>query len=402
MQVAELEQQVAELKFDRTKWSKVSIGDIVRSVKVDADPQTSGLERYIAGEHMASGSLQLTSWGKIGEHYLGPAFHRYFKPGQVLFGSRRPYLKKVALADFEGICANTTLVLEPRDERISPELFPFIICSSPFLEHAIKKMRGSVNPYVNWSDLTDHELLLPTDQDQKRIADLLWAVEFVQRGYENAQIQLWATKQAFLKHEVIACEATPCEKLLLAKPRNGLSPKSHGDVTERDALSIGCVRNNGIDFEGAQKKTKFETAQADRFVVEDGDFLVVRGNGNRNLCGRGGLVVRCPRGVVFGDLLIRLRFDEKQILPELAAEIWNQDNVHRKLISRAKSTNGIYKINGQDILAHSIPVPPMSIQPHLLQSLNQSNEAQARISEHASRVKELRFKLDDDVWSVSA
>lgn len=179
MQLADIQADVAKLKFDRSKWSKVSIGAIVRSVKVDADPEASGLERFIAGEHMTSGSLRITTWGKIGDGYLGPAFHRYFKPGQVLFGSRRPYLRKVARVDFEGICANTTLVLEPMDERVSPELLPFIISSPSFLDHAIKMMRGSVNPYVNWSDLVHHELLLPTPSDQNRIADLLWAIEGV-------------------------------------------------------------------------------------------------------------------------------------------------------------------------------------------------------------------------------
>ena len=136
MKIADIEAALLELRLDRSKWARLTIGDIVRSVKKDADADESGLERYVAGEHMTSGNLRLSSWGTIGTGYLGPAFHRYFKAGQVLFGTRRPYLKKVALADFEGICANTTLVLEPRDERVLPELFPFILSAEPFLQHA--------------------------------------------------------------------------------------------------------------------------------------------------------------------------------------------------------------------------------------------------------------------------
>jgi type I restriction enzyme, S subunit len=86
----------------------VKFGDVVRQVKDKVDPKDSGLERYVAGEHMETDNLHIRRWGTIGDGYLGPAFHMRFKPGQVLYGSRRTYLRKVAVAEFEGITANTT------------------------------------------------------------------------------------------------------------------------------------------------------------------------------------------------------------------------------------------------------------------------------------------------------
>ena len=109
-------------------WRLVKFGDVVRQVKNKVDPDTSGLTRYIAGEHMDTDDLRIRRWGTIGEGYLGPAFNTYFKPGQVLYGSRRTYLRKVALAEFEGICANTTFVMESKDPKVLlPELLPFIM-----------------------------------------------------------------------------------------------------------------------------------------------------------------------------------------------------------------------------------------------------------------------------------
>ncbi len=101
-------------------WRVVRFGDVVRDVKVTVDPETSGLERYVAGEHMNTDDLHIRQWGTIGDGYLGPAFHRKFVKGQVLYGSRRTYLRKVAFADFDGICANTTFVLEPKDDGLLP------------------------------------------------------------------------------------------------------------------------------------------------------------------------------------------------------------------------------------------------------------------------------------------
>lgn len=137
-----------------TKHKTVKFGDVVRQVKDKVDPQTAGLERFVAGEHMDTDNLHIRRWGDVGAGYLGPAFHMRFKPGQVLYGSRRTYLRKVAIAEFEGITANTTYVIESKDpEVLLPDFLPFIMQTDSFNEHSIKQSKGSVNPYINFSDV---------------------------------------------------------------------------------------------------------------------------------------------------------------------------------------------------------------------------------------------------------
>ena len=160
-----------EVATTKAGWTAVAFGDVVRQVKDKVDPEESGLERYIAGEHMDTDDLRIRRWGAIGVDYLGPAFHMRFKPRHVLYGSRRTYLRKVALADFEGITANTTYVLESRDpDVLLPELLPFIMQTEPFHAHSKRESKGSVNPYVNFSDLASYEFLLPPLDEQRRIA----------------------------------------------------------------------------------------------------------------------------------------------------------------------------------------------------------------------------------------
>jgi len=159
-------------------WTQVAFGDVVRQVRNVVDPNESGLERFVAGEHMGTDDLRIRRWGVVGEGYLGPAFHMRFKPGHVLYGSRRTYLRKVAVADFEGITANTTFVIESRDSAILlPELLPFIMQTDSFHEHSIRESKGSVNPYVNFSDLTWYEFDLPPVEEQRRIVEVLGAAE---------------------------------------------------------------------------------------------------------------------------------------------------------------------------------------------------------------------------------
>jgi type I restriction enzyme S subunit len=157
-------------------WTRVRFGEVVRQVKTKVDPETAGIERYVAGEHMDTDDLRIRRWGEVGDGYLGPAFHMRFGPGQVLYGSRRTYLRKIAIADFEGICANTTFVLEPADpSKMLPEFLPFAMQADSFHEHSKRESKGSVNPYVNFSDLAWYEFALPPLDEQRHIIQVLRA-----------------------------------------------------------------------------------------------------------------------------------------------------------------------------------------------------------------------------------
>src|SRR4051794_15446093 len=131
---------------------------------------------------MDTDDLRIRRWGTVGDGYLGPAFHRHFRPGQVLYGSRRTYLRKVAVADFEGICANTTFVCEPSTDELTPAYLPYVMQADAFHAHSVRESKGSVNPYINWSDLTWYEFPLPPVERQLEIAAALHAGrEYVER-----------------------------------------------------------------------------------------------------------------------------------------------------------------------------------------------------------------------------
>lgn len=167
------EKQVAELNLDRSDWQLVKFGDIAIQQKQNVDRKNTELTRYVKGEHMHSEDLHLREWGELKDEYLGPAFIRKFEKGDILYGSRRTYLRKVVLAPFEGITSNTTFVIKANEEKIDKRLLPFIMLSEGFSQHSIKNSKGSVNPYVNWKDLSGYELLLPPKSIQLEIVELL-------------------------------------------------------------------------------------------------------------------------------------------------------------------------------------------------------------------------------------
>ena len=161
-------------------------GDVVREVKVNVNRTNNPYQYYVAGDHMDSEDLTIHRFGNFATDDVGPAFTRIFKPGQVLYGSRRTYLKKVAVADREGICANTTFVLESKDDSIfDNRLLPFLMLSEGFTQWSISHSKGSTNPYVLFSDLASYEFELPSIEQQRILADKLWAAYRLKESYKK-------------------------------------------------------------------------------------------------------------------------------------------------------------------------------------------------------------------------
>ena len=191
-------------------------GDVVHEVKINVDRDNNPYEFYIAGDHMDSEDLTIHRKGHFATDDVGPAFTRIFKPGQILYGSRRTYLKKIAVADFEGICANTTFVLETKDNCVFLQsLLPFIMLSDKFTEWSVSHSKGSTNPYVLFSDLASYEFELPSLEEQSILSKKLWAAYRLKESYKRL---LTATdemvKSQFIEMFSKCPSETPWYKLL--------------------------------------------------------------------------------------------------------------------------------------------------------------------------------------------
>lgn len=149
-------------------WRQVKFGDVVRLSKARSqDPLTDGLDRYVGLEHLEPGDLRIRSWGDVAD---GVTFTSVFQPGQVLFGKRRAYQRKVAVADFAGVCSGDIYVLETKDAQVFlPELLPFICQTDAFFDHAVGTSAGSLSPRTNWASLADFEFALPPITEQSRL-----------------------------------------------------------------------------------------------------------------------------------------------------------------------------------------------------------------------------------------
>ena len=176
----------------------VAFGDVVQlSKERSQDPEADGFERYIGLEHIEPSDLKVRSWGEISD---GVTFTSVFRPGQVLFGKRRAYQRKVAITEFNGVCSGDIYVLEPKGDQLLPELLPFICQSEPFFDYVISMSQGGLSPRVNWKSLAKYEFILPSLKEQRRIAAVLMANETALVSLGLLDVELEQTRFAHLNH----------------------------------------------------------------------------------------------------------------------------------------------------------------------------------------------------------
>jgi len=132
-------------------------------------------------EHIIPGELTLAAWDTDSEN----TFTKTFRKGQMLFGRRRAYLKKAAVAPFDGICSGDITVIEAAANKLLPELLPFVIQNDAFFDFAVEKSAGSLSPRAKWEHLQNFGFDLPPLEEQRRLADLLWAANATREAYNK-------------------------------------------------------------------------------------------------------------------------------------------------------------------------------------------------------------------------
>ncbi len=134
-------------------------------------------------EHLEPDEIWLRQWDVNPDENT---FTKGFKKGQLLFGRRRAYQKKMSLAPCDGICSGDITVIAAKPENIMPELLPFYLRTDAFFDFAMRGSGGSLSPRVKWSHISDYEFDLPPMDEQKKLADLLWAANDLKESYKKA------------------------------------------------------------------------------------------------------------------------------------------------------------------------------------------------------------------------
>ena len=193
--------------------SKVLLGDVAEERRETCKGNKDGYPT-VGLEHLTPEEITLTSWDEGSDN----TFTKMFRKGDVLFGRRRAYLKKAAVAPFDGICSGDITVIEAKPNYLLPELLPFIIQNDALFSFAVEKSAGSLSPRVKWEHLKSYEFELPNMDKQRELAELLWAMDDTKKSYQ----QLIAATDELVKSQFIEMFGDPLTNPM-GWPTEGLS-----------------------------------------------------------------------------------------------------------------------------------------------------------------------------------
>lgn len=223
--------------------SKVKLGDVAIEHKETCKGSKDGYP-IVGLEHLVSEEVTLTAWDEGNDN----TFTKMFRKGNVLFGRRRAYLKKAAVAPFDGICSGDITVIEAIPDRILPELLPFIIQNDELFDFAVGKSAGSLSPRVKWEHLKNYEFELPDMDKQRELAELLWAMDATKKSYQK----LIAATDELVKSQFIEMFGNPMtnDKHWPTKKMKDVAPSSPytGEIIQNTngywLLNLDMVESN--------------------------------------------------------------------------------------------------------------------------------------------------------------
>lgn len=397
--------------ISRTGWTRVAFDDVVQlSRERSNDPEGDGFERYVGLEHLEPGDLKIRSWGSVAE---GTTFTNVFRAGQVLFGKRRAYQRKVALADFDGVCSGDIYVLEPKNDRLVPDLLPFICQTDGFFEHAVGTSAGSLSPRTNWDSLASYWFFLPSLEEQKRIAKVLTAATCVSQCYEQAVAAANSAKEALLdRHlkgedlgDVIYDERFGAYSArlsltalgeLISETQYGLSEPSVSDGT------IPMLRmmdlSDGLAINGESCFVDLSVADSERYRLNFGDVLFNRTN-SYELVGRTG-VYKLRGNHVFASYLIRVKAKTDRILPEYLAAFLNAPVGRRQVMRFATRAVSQTNVSASNLRAVLIPLPTIEYQRRVIEYVESLRDAAYSCQQRSREVAKLVRGIANEILAV--
>ena len=155
-------------------WRIMKFGEMATHISKRVEPSETDLAIYVGLEHLDPDSLRIKRHGVPGD-VAGQKL--LVKKGQIIFGKRRAYQRKLGVADWDCICSAHAMVLEANPETVLAEFLPFFMQSDVFMSRAIAISEGSLSPTIKWKVLCEQKFIFPDKSVQKKLLPLLRSTE---------------------------------------------------------------------------------------------------------------------------------------------------------------------------------------------------------------------------------
>ena len=384
-------------------WTRIAFGEMATSVNDRIDkPVDAGVERYVGLEHLDSDSLVIRRWASPA---AVTATKLLFRKGDIIFGRRRAYQRKLAVADFDGICSAHALVIRAKSGVVLPQFLPIFRQSDSFMARAKTISVGSLSPTINWRTLAGEEFALPPLNEQSRIATLLASVDAGCESLRNAVTVSLEVEYAFLLKacgEYGSCppDATLVRLSDVAEVRPGLAKGRRADctTTTRPYLRVANVEDGRLDLREV-KEIVVRERDVDRYTLKRGDVLLTEG-GDVDKLGRGTVWQDDVTGCLHQNHVFAVRTDSSSLDPWYLAAIVRSRYGRSFFLLNAKRTSNLASVNKEEVSSFRIPMRPLSIQGTWLSDYQLVRDAAPAMQRRRAALLEMKSVVLRDLTSL--
>ena len=365
---------------------KYKFGDLVHNITEKRSPVAGDEEFYIGLEHLDSGSLRVTRWGsKValkGDKLV-------MRKGDILFGRRNTYLRRVAIAPHDGLFSAHGMILRAKTERINSEYLPFFIASDYFMDEAIRISVGSLSPTVNWKELKELEFTIPTLEAQEKLTKTLIAANDLKEKYE----ELLAITDDLVKSQFIELFAEKeYPRCKLSDVCKKITDGTHKTPNYQDQgiafISAKNIVDGKLDFSDIKHITQSEYEEIQkRCQLEIGDLLMSKSGSLGSLA-----IVETTEPLGLFESLAIIKYDRKLLDGVFLKEQLRSDKLQEQLMARVKGV-AVKHLHLNVISETTIIVPPLEEQivfSHIVQQTDKSKfEIKKAIENTSALIKSL-------------
>lgn len=175
-------------------WSTARLGDVAAFARSTVAPESivSG-SLYVGLENIDSNG-KFVDVGPVQSGDLASSKFS-FTPQHILYGKLRPYLAKVALPQFSGICSTDVLPIAP-NSRVDRRFLAHYLRHPDIVELATRRSSGVNLPRISPRVLAEFEVPVPPLDQQKRIAAILDAAEALREKRRISLAHLGALRRS--------------------------------------------------------------------------------------------------------------------------------------------------------------------------------------------------------------